>query len=155
MIVLLTINIFEVYTKAKIAKEVQSNLLLVLSQASREIKSSKNIYYPTSCFNAGDIKPVCASGIKRQLTLVSDNNLPPNESETYVDIYLDSGQVYLKKEGLNPVALTTDKVIITELRFEDIFPSIQILIKGEYANPLRPKLQTSISLTSSASFRSY
>ncbi len=83
------------------------------------------------------------------------------ENTSYVDFYLCEKRLCLKKEGQDPVALTSDKVEINHLQFFQIAttsttPSIQISLGVDYKAPgNKPEYQASINTTSTASLRSY
>lgn len=118
---------------------------------SNEIKEAKSIYFPTSVF---DSHP-------GQLSLETIKYLPEGEIKTYIDFYLCGTQLCLKKESQDPIALTSDRVKISNLIFSQIattstIPSIQINLKIDYKSPAaRPEYQASFNTTSTISLRSY
>ncbi len=132
--------------KAKVMKETSDNARRAMQIMIYEIKEARNIYLPTST--------------STQLSLETFHYLPGGERTTYVDFYLCGTQLCLKKESQNPIALTSDKVEVSNLAFTrvvtDQTPSVQIELKIDYKNPYsRPERQASVNLKSTASLRSY
>lgn len=136
-------------TKAKVIHEVLNNARRAIEIMNSEIKEAKNIYTPSSIF---DSHP-------GQLTLQTTKHLPAGENTSYVDFYLCDDRLCLKKESQPPVALTSDKVKVTNLLFNQIAstsPAIQIDLKIEFKDSTgRPERQTAIETTSLSSLRSY
>lgn len=126
-------------TKTKAMREVLDNTRRAMEIMTYEIKEAESIYTPTTTSN--------------QLSLETTHYLPEGEKTTYLDFYLCGVQLCLKKESQNPVILTSDKVEVSNLVFSQIvtsgIPSIQINLQIDYKN------QASITLTSTASLRSY
>lgn len=118
---------------------------------THEIKEAKGIYSPTSIF----------SNANGQLSLETTNYLPAGENTSYIDFYLCQERLCLKKEGQDPIAITSDKVEFESLTFLQVAttstaPSIQINIKANYKSPSpKPEYQFSTNTTSSASLRIY
>jgi len=132
--------------KAKVMREVLDNAKRSMNTMVYEIKEAKNIYNPTTSSS--------------QLSLVTTKYLPGGETSTYIDFYLCGTQLCLKKESQDPTTLTSEAVEVKNLVFTKIIsneaPSIQINLTIEYKNPSgRPEYSASISLTSTASLRSY
>ena len=131
----------KVGAKARAIREVTDNARRAMEIITYEIREAKSIYTPTST--------------STQLSLETNHYLPSGETSTYIDFYL-CGQgnhtLCLKKESEDPIALTSDRVKVSNLEFLQIAtttPSIQINLKIDYQD------QASINLTSSASLRSY
>ena len=126
--------------KTRAIREVTDNTRQAMEIMSYEIKSAKSIYGPTSDSN--------------QLSLETKNYLPSGETSTYIDFYLCGealSALCLKKESQDPMAITSDKVKVSNLEFLQIStttPSIQIQMSINYE-------QTSIAVTSTASLRNY
>lgn len=137
--------------KIRVNQEVIKNAEPAMEQIIFEIRHAQNIYTPTS--NLGSHPG--------QLSLKSALNIPQGETYAYVDFYLEDEKLYLKREGENPQALTSEKVKVTNLVFKHLnsdisSSSIQVELGLEYKSPsLRPEWQAQISLTSSAGLRSY
>lgn len=137
-------------TKAKVMRETLDNARRVMEIMSYEIKEAKSVYTPTSIF---DSHP-------GQLSLETIHYLPEGEKTTYINFYLCEDRLCFKKEDLNPIALTSDRVRVANLVFNQIItgetPSIQINLKVDYKGPTnRPEYQASVNLKSTASLRSY
>jgi len=130
-------------TKTKAMREVLDNTRRAMEIMTYEIKEAKSIYTPTSTFGSHP----------GQLSLETKKYLPTGETKTYIDFYLCGAQLCLKKESQNPVTLTSERVEVSNLVFSQIvtsgIPSIQINLQIDYKN------QASITLTSTASLRSY
>lgn len=136
--------------KAKAMRETQDNARRAMEVMTSEIKEAKSIYTPTSIFDS----------YPGQLSLRTTKYLPEGEETTYIDFYLCGTQLCFKKESQNPIALTSDKVEVTNLIFVQIvsgeIPSIQINLKVNFKNPTdRPEYRASVDLISAASLRSY
>jgi hypothetical protein len=121
-----------------------------MEQITYEIREAKSVYTPTSIFNSNP----------GQLSLETEKYLPAGEDKSYIDFYILDGRLCLKKESQNPIFLTSDRVEVTNLVFSRIvtnqIPSIQINLTVNYKNPNgRPEYQSSVSLQSVDSLRSY
>jgi type II secretory pathway pseudopilin PulG len=155
-IVILTISSFFLWitrsnAKAKAMRETLENAKRAMEIMTSEIREAESIYTPTSVFST-------SSG---QISLETKKYLPEGEETSYIDFYLCENHLCLKKEGENPIALTSDSVEIKNLEFNLItttstLPSIQINLKVDYKNPQnRPELIASVILNSTVSLRSY
>ncbi|MBI2577900.1 MAG: hypothetical protein HYV77_03610 [Candidatus Wildermuthbacteria bacterium] len=128
-------------------QEVTDNASNALNTITREIRKSAGIYTPTTS--------------STQLSLATKEYMPAGESSSYIDFFLCGTALCLKKESQNPVVLTSDRVEVTSLQFQEVRTglnrsSVQIAIGVEYKNPdNRPDLEASITLTSTASLRAY
>ena len=134
-------------TKAKVMRETQDNARRAMEIMTYEIKEAKSVYTPTTTSN--------------QLCLETTHNLPEGEKTTYIDFYLCEDRLCLKKESQSPIALTSDRVKVSNLVFTQIataspIPSIQIDLQINYKSPAnRPEYQAELNLKSTASLRSY
>lgn len=133
-------------SKTKADREVGENARTVLDQMTYEIRSAKSVYTPTTTSS--------------QLSLETSRYLPADEVSTFIDFFLCGSAICLKKESQNPIALTSDSVQATNLSFSQISnngkPSIKINLTVDYDNPSNnPNSSSSITLTSTASLRSY
>lgn len=139
--------------KARAMREVTANGERVIQMITAEIKEAENIYTPTSVF---DSHP-------GQLSLEATKYLPEGESTTYIDFYLcgsDGTRLCFKKESQDPIALTSEKVEVNNLVFNQIItsgaPSVQINLKIDYKSPAnKPEYQASFDTISTVSLRSY
>lgn len=132
--------------KARAMREVADNARRAMEQMTYEIKEAKSIYTPTTTAN--------------QLSLETAKYLPTGETTSYIDFYLCGTQLCLKKESQNPIALTSDRVKVSNIVFSQVVtsnvPSIQINLKIDYkTSATRPEYQASINLQSTVSLRSY
>jgi len=137
-------------TKAKVMRETLDNNRRAMEIITREIKEAISIYAETSTF---DSHP-------SQLSLETTKHLPEGETTTYVDFYLSGTQLCFKKESQDPIALTSDKVEVSNLVFSrvitDEIPSVQISLRVDYKDLTgRPEYQASVNLISTVSLRSY
>lgn len=129
--------------KTTTMREVLDNARQAMEIMTYEIRGARGVYAPTSVFNVD-------SG---QLSLETEKDSPAGENKTYVDFYLCEKRLCLKKEGQEPIALTSDKAEVKKLQFSQIssasdFPSVQINLKVDYKT-------SSVDLISTASLRSY
>lgn len=117
---------------------------------SREINNSVSIYTPTSVF---DTNPGQLS-----LAQLSDD---VSETYTFIDFFVDGGKLYLKREGVEPLLLMSQKIEVENLTFTHLNPNstnqairISLTVSHETASPTL-QYQSRITLTSTASLRSY
>jgi len=97
--------------RGKAREAVISTTSTVINTIDFEIRHASAIYDTTSNFTSSN----------GQLSLVSTQNLPTGETETYVDIFLNSNQeVCIKRETTGVACISTDKVNITSLSFEKV-----------------------------------
>ena len=137
-------------TKAKVMRETLDNSSRAMETITREIKEAESIYTPTSVFNSHP----------GQLSLEATKYLPEGETTSYVDFYLCGTQLCFKKESQDPIALTSDKVEVSNLVFSRIItneiPSVQINLNIDYKDSTgRPEYQASVNLISTISLRRY
>ena len=125
-------------------REVLENARRVLEAITYEINGAKSIYTPTTTQN--------------QLSLETSRYLPDNETISYIDFFLCGLRVCLKKESQSPIFLTSDDVQVSNLAFTQVTTttsnSIKINLTMNYINTINGR-QPSVSLTSTASLRSY
>jgi type II secretory pathway pseudopilin PulG len=133
-------------TKSKAMREVLTNARKSMELITREIKSAKTVYIPTTN--------------STQISLETLNYLPDGEDASYVDIYQCGPSICFKKESQNPEIITSASVNVTNLSFTQILTgsvsSFQVNLTVNYNNPSnRPEYQAQVSLTSTASLRGY
>ena len=137
--------------KSRAIRESIDNSRRAMHIISHEIREASGIYTPTCSF----------STTSSQLSLETSNYLPSGESRTYIDFFICGKQLCLKKEGQDPIAITSENVKVERLEFNQISttstaPSIQIGLGIEYNTPsLRSEEQFSVNTTSTASLRAY
>ena len=132
-------------TKSRIKKEVVSGAYSAIEAMVYEIKRANSVYAPTSVF---DSHP-------GQLSLETSQELPEGEQVTYIDFYLDSDRLYLKRESQDPQLLISKNLKVTNLEFEHLasaLESVRIDLTMEYNTPVS-EYQYSYSLSSSGSIR--
>ena len=155
-IVVLAVSSFLVWitrsnTKVRAMRETLDSASQAMEIMSHEIKEAKSIYNPTSIFST-------STG---QISLETTKYLPEGENGTYIDFFLCEKRLCLKKEGQNPIALTSDNVEVKSLEFNQVattstIPSIQIVLRVDYKAPAeRAEYQASVKLISTVSLRSY
>jgi len=132
--------------KAKSMREVYNTVAKATEVMAREIKEADKVYAPTTTAS--------------QLSLKTEKYLSAGEEASYIDFYICGTKLCFKKEGLAPIAITPEKVKITNITFTKIVTgenvSVQISIQAEYDNPdNRSAYQAALTLVSSASLRSY
>jgi len=132
-------------TKSRIKKEVASGTYSAMKTMVYEIKRANSVYTPTSVFDS----------YPGQLSLETSQELPEGEQTTYLDFYLDSDRLYLKREGQNPQLLISKNLKVTNLEFEylaSVPESIRIDLTMEY-DTTASEYQYSYSLSSAGSIR--
>ena len=92
--------------------------------------------------------------------MANSNYLPDGEVASYLDFYLcgpENKTLCLKKESEDPIALTSERIEITNLGFIYVASSsVEISFDVNYKNPNnRPEYQASINLKSIGSIRLY
>lgn len=133
--------------KERAMREVLDGTRRAMEKMVYEIKEAESIYSPD----------VSAS----QLSLETKKYLPTGEKTTYIDFYLCDDQLCFKKESVDQIVLTSDKIVIDSLTFTRVatdldIPSIQINLSVSYKNPNnRSENEAAIDLTSTVSVRSY
>lgn len=122
--------------QARAEGEALENARTALDAIVYETRGAKKIYDPTTSVN--------------QLSLETTHYLPDGEDTTYIDFFLCDSALCLKKESQNPIALTSDSVIVADLSFSQIQNnSIQASITINYSG------SASVTLTSAVRVRGY
>lgn len=131
--------------KAKAGREVSENAQKAMREITYEIRSARGVYTPTTT--------------ESQLSLETSSYLPAGEDTTYIDFFLCGSAICMKKESQDPFALTSSSVNVTDLSFTQVStgtsPSILISMTLNYAGSGIGPDTSSITLTSTASLRSY
>lgn len=130
--------------KTKSMREVLDNSKLAMNIMIHEMREAKAVYDPTISLS--------------QLSLEGTNNLPADETSTYIDFFLCGDSLCLKRESQAAFALTSDQVRVTNLSFTKIISggqvSVRVQLGVEYKNPSgKPEYDAKISLVSAASLR--
>ncbi|MCK5122589.1 MAG: prepilin-type N-terminal cleavage/methylation domain-containing protein [Candidatus Pacebacteria bacterium] len=130
--------------------KINSNAYSVMERIRYEVENSNYIYLPTSSTANYDYK----TGVD-QLSLATGIGVSSPEDIAFVDIYLENGAVFIKKEeSVLPIALTSSGVVVSDLSFfyykNDSRESVTIDITIEPKN----NSNSSINLISTIALRS-
>ena len=141
------IQVVNVTETSRRSREALDNAKGALETINQEIRHADSIYTPTSVLDS-------ASG---QLSLETLRDLPTDEESTYVDIYLDSQRLYLKREGVIDQLITSEKVKVTKLQFGLLAdtsskPAVQVTLTVEYYDQAAGP-SNSVTLTSTSTLR--
>ena len=104
------VSIIEASAKSVAKEEVQDNSSAILQAFDFLVRHSQAVYDPTSDF----------TGDPGQLSLVTSRGLPPDETIGYIDIYIDDGRFCVKYEFSRPACISSSKVELTSLTFNEI-----------------------------------
>jgi len=121
-VVLFNIIFFIMRSNNKIIalSRISSNAHSAMERMTYEIVNSQRIYLPTSNFFSSDA----------QLSLITEIGASPSEEIAFVDFYVENETLFLKKEGLNPIALTSSDVSVSGMEFlyykNDLRESVKI-----------------------------
>ncbi len=102
-------------TNAKITvlTEASYNTSDIMERIAYEARNSKYIYCPASNFRNYNFN--AAKG--DQLSLATTQTVLTGENIGYVDFYIENNAVFFKKDGSNPVALSSPDMIIESINF--------------------------------------
>ena len=143
------IQVVNVTETSRRSREALDNAKGALDTITQEIRHADSIYTPTSVLDN-------PSG---QLSLETSRDTPNDEESTYVDIYLDTQRLYLKRDGATDQLITSEKVKVTKLQFDLLSdssakPAVQVILTVEYFDQaVGPS--TSVTLTSTSTLRSF
>lgn len=139
------LGLIKANTKYQTKREVVENAMNITKTLSYEIQQASSIYTPTSVLGSNP----------GQLSLETTLNMPTDEKRTYIDFYLDGGNLYLKREGADSLKLNSANTKITNLVFEKFKPeAIKIQLTVAYkSSATKPEYQFSYSLVSAVSLR--
>jgi len=135
----------KIQAQEEVLKQTERAMAVMLA----EIREAQSVYTPTSAF-------ATTTG---QLSLQTSRHIPEGEESGYIDFFLCGTRVCMKEESQNPVAITSENIIIESLVFDLIgretgFPSIRISISSRYnTQAQRPEYQAAVTLRSSATLR--
>lgn len=127
-------------------KEVLSSNRTAMQIMTQEIMEANSIYYPTSS--------------STQLSLETSKYKQTQEDISYIDFFICGTRLCMKKESLDPVAITANSVLVSGLRFDQIstssIPSVQIYLETRYnANSGSFNSNVVVGATSTAALRLY
>jgi len=152
-VVLFGIIFFIIRLNSKIIalSRVNSNAYSTMERMTYEIINSEYIYLPTSNFENYNYNAFA----EKQLSLATKIGSPVEEDINYVDFYLESDTLFIKEEGMSPIALTSSDVKVTRLEFSyylnDTRESVQIEIDIKANNS--PLSDSEVNLISTVALR--
>lgn len=122
-------------------RETLDNSRRAMEQIGYEVKEANSVYTPTT--------------VSDQLSLGTAHYLPEGENKTYIDFFLCGTRLCLKKEGKDPIALTSELVELKNLRFISVATSsVQVNLGLVYkTSSLKPEFQAVVNTTSTFSIR--
>jgi len=102
-------------TNAKIIAltETSYNASDIMERIAYETKNSKYVYLPASNFRNYNFNAAKSD----QLSLATTRNILAGENIGYIDFYIESNTVFLKKEGASPVALNSPEISVDSINF--------------------------------------
>jgi len=134
--------VYQANAKSGAIREVANNTQRAMQVILKEITESKSIYTPLTS--------------STQLSLETIGQLPLQEASTYVDVFLCGSQICFKRESEDVFALTSDRVIVNNLKFVQFTstssPAIQVSFSIDYINP---GITTAVNATSTTVLRGY
>lgn len=132
--------------------EINSNAYSAMERMAYEISNAKNIYFPASNFANYNYDELKAS----QLSLVTSQSVPANENIVYIDFYLENNTIFIKQDGVDPIALTSSSVKVQNLNLyyykNGARESVKIDLTVKSNNILNP--DSKINLTTAIALRS-
>lgn len=149
-VAVLFFGVISAANKAQVTQETLESVRFAMEAMSYEIRMADGVYDPTSVFDSNP----------GQLSLETSSFLPSGESSSYVDFYLCAGRLCVKRESQDPVALTSDRVVINNLVFKKIITggmvSVAIDLGAHYANyGNKPEFQIAVNASSTIALRKY
>ncbi len=91
--------------------EINSNAYSAMERMAYEIANAENIYMPTSNFINYNFDAAKAS----QFSLITEQSVPSNENNAFLDFYLENNTIFIKQDGVAPIALTSENVRVESL----------------------------------------
>jgi len=138
------------FSHARAQKEVAANTRIAMDKMLSDIRYAGSVYTPTSVL---DTNP-------GQLSMATYRNTPEGHLITYFDYYVSSSRLYFKREDQEHMAITNEKVKVTDLTFHyfkngtGTAESVKIDLTVEYdAPPDKTALRASTSITATAAVR--
>jgi len=112
--------------KTYVVQEVQANMRVALDTIAREVRSSRGVNISSSTFDV-------------DFGVLSLAKNAPEHNPTILDLSADGRILRLKKGNGEPVAITSDEVTVSKLRFTDVSGSgqrenIRVALTLEWAN---------------------
>lgn len=139
------VRIGDVYQRARVEREVISNARLILETAGKSIAEAREVYQPTSKFqqNLG------------QLSLVTSTNPAAEHSASFLDFWVDGGQLWMRKEGQAAIPLSAPSARVSKWYLEWVLQglereAVKITLQVDSAST---KYSSSITLGSTVALR--
>jgi len=134
-------------TKTVAMQQVASSARSAIDEMAKEIREAESVYTPTYASST-------------QISFETRKNPPPGEDSTYIDFFLCGTRLCVRREGANPIALTSQNVIVSNLSFQEVrtgeASSVRIAFDVERDNPTNlPELVSSMRARAVVSLRSY
>lgn len=138
------------YSYAKIRGGAAENAQQAAILIKREIRGALGVYTPTSVFG---VNP-------GQLSLETANNLPEDESSTFVDFYVDNEKLFIKREGRDPELVVggqfrVPRFIVAHLHQTSTTSALQIELTVAYDSPEAESRYGSSTIITTAALRAY
>ena len=138
-------QVINTYYIVRAEREVIGHGRSAIETVHKTITQAQSVYAPTSAFgtNAG------------QLSLVTAQGATAEHTTAYVDFWVENGQLWMRREGELPLALTGTSVNVTQFRLERIVQALGVqavrtTLHIEYA---RPKFAASTTLYATSAIR--
>ncbi len=110
LIVNFLLQVTGVYHRARAEREVLSNARLLLETINKTVSQAREVYVPTSRFNADLGQLSLSTAIGAQL----------EHTTAYVDFWVDNGRLWTRQEGGVNTALSAATVRVNKFRIERI-----------------------------------
>lgn len=91
--------------------ETNSNAYSAMERMVYEVSNAENIYLPTSNFVNYNYDGAKAT----QFSLVTRQAVSVNETDAYIDFYLENNTIFMKQDGASPIALTSANVSVQSM----------------------------------------
>ncbi len=140
----LTLSAMTSYRTARIKEDLIISSGRGLENFLRESRNASKIYLPTT---------VLDNDLGELSLATSFQPLDKTEPETYTDIYLAGGQVWIKRENESPQALTSNDLEVTQFKILRVKPLKFEGIKLYLAIRSRVNASETLSLTTFAMLR--
>lgn len=89
--------------------EINSNAYSAMERITYETNNASHIYLPTSNFiNDSAYDPLKPA----QFSIATKQGISSSESIGFIDFYLQNNTIFMKQEGVSPVALTSSNVLV-------------------------------------------
>ncbi len=136
--------------KSRAVQEVSDQANLLVGKVVRETRAAEKVYLSTSVFNSD----------AGQLSLLVKKYLPVGEESSYLDFFICQNALCLKKEGQDPMALSSASVDIKKFKIVMVKTgardSLEITFEVSYDNPgNRGEKTASVTVVSTVSLRNY